>query len=90
MELLPWIAAAYGVASLLTLALFVIDKRAARLDRRRVPERTLHLFELAGGWPGAMLGMWLVRHKRQKRGYLFVFWAIVVLHVAAWSAWLLR
>lgn len=82
-----WIAGLYAIASTVTLALFAFDKRAARLDRRRVPERTLHLCELCGGWPGALMGMRLVRHKRQKGAYLLVFWCIVVLHAVAWTAW---
>ncbi|WP_307720873.1 DUF1294 domain-containing protein [Pseudoduganella lutea] len=40
-------------ASLATFLAYFLDKRAARAGRRRTPERTLLLFGLAGGWPGA-------------------------------------
>ena len=64
------------------------DKRAAIKGTRRTPEARLHLYELLGGWPGALLGMTLFRHKTRKFSYLLVTAVIVV----AWSgvgAWLL-
>ena len=71
-----------------TFAFYAWDKRAARLDRRRVPERTLHLLELLGGWPGGLLGMRLLHHKRQKTAYRVVFWIIVAAHLSAWGWWI--
>ena len=47
--------ALYAVASLLTFFLYWRDKHSALKDRWRTPETTLHLFQLAGGWPGALL-----------------------------------
>jgi uncharacterized membrane protein YsdA (DUF1294 family) len=48
----------------------------------------LHTVELFGGWPGALAGMAVWKHKRRK----FSFWAvtalIVVLHVLLWM-WLM-
>jgi len=55
-----------------------------------VSERTLHLFELAGGWPGALIGQQLFRHKRSKGSYMRVFWVIVLLHAGGWAWWLFR
>ncbi len=80
--------ALYLVMSLVTLAAYGVDKRAARLGRRRIPERTLHLLELLGGWPGALLGMRVVRHKGNKTSYVIVFWLIVLLHAAGWGFFL--
>ena len=88
---LPHVLAIYLVASLLTLGAFAFDKRRARLGRRRVPEATLHALELVGGWPGALVAMQLVRHKRRKPSYWLVTLAIAALHLAAWalaSGWL--
>ena len=45
---------------------FAYDKRQARLDRRRVPERTLLLLAAAFGAVGAVVGMRLARHKTRK------------------------
>ncbi|TVS00496.1 MAG: DUF1294 domain-containing protein [Phycisphaerales bacterium] len=72
----------YGVASLVTIALYAHDKRSARKGRWRVSERTLHRWELLGGWPGALVGQRLFKHKRRKQSYRRVFWMIVFLHVA--------
>jgi uncharacterized membrane protein YsdA (DUF1294 family) len=44
-----------------------------------VPEATLHLAELLGGWPGAFLAQRRLRHKCSKASYQIVFWGIVVL-----------
>ena len=74
----------YAVASLLTFFLYWRDKHSALKDRWRTPETTLHLFELAGGWPGALLAQQVFRHKTRKLGYQLLFWLIVVLHQAFW------
>lgn len=78
----------YAAASLAALALYGWDKRAARLGHRRIPEARLHWVELAGGWPGALVGMWLFRHKRRKVSFWSVTALIAAAHVALW-AWLL-
>lgn len=74
----------YALANLLTFWLYWRDKRSALKDRWRTPETTLHLFELAGGWPGALLAQQLLRHKTRKPGYQLLCWAIVALHQAFW------
>ncbi|MFP5337796.1 MAG: DUF1294 domain-containing protein, partial [Gammaproteobacteria bacterium] len=55
--------AIYAVASLLTFVLYWRDKHSALKDRWRTPETTLHFFELAGGWPGALVAQQVFRHK---------------------------
>lgn len=77
-----WIAAAYAGMSLLTFIIYAIDKAAARAQRRRTPESTLHLLALACGWPGALLAQQWLRHKSVKQPFRAVFWATVVLNVA--------
>ena len=79
---------AYAVASVLTFCVYGLDKRAARRGRWRTPEATLHLLELLGGFPGAMLAQRIFRHKRGKLSYLIVFWLIVALHAAGWATWI--
>ena len=93
----PFEAVPIGVAALvawMTVASAVAflahgrDKRAAIKGRRRTPEARLHLYELLGGWPGAVLAMLLFRHKTRKASYLAVTAVIVLgwISVGAWSA----
>ena len=77
----------YGAASVAAFVTFGVDKRAARREQRRVPERVLHGLELVGGWPGALLGMAVWKHKRRKPSYFSVTALIVLAHIALW-AWL--
>lgn len=67
-----------GAASLLALMLYAWDKSAARRGARRVPEGRLLLLGLAGGAPGALLGMNLFRHKTRRLG----FWLVNLLGLA--------
>ena len=79
------IAIYLGIVLVLSLACFVaygLDKRRAGNGSRRVPEQTLHILALLGGWSGALLGQRHFRHKTKKLSFLIVFWCVVVLHVA--------
>jgi uncharacterized membrane protein YsdA (DUF1294 family) len=78
-------AAFYLLMSLVTFAYYGLDKRRAGRGQWRIPERTLHLLELLGGWPGALAGQAFFRHKRSKSSYMLVFWLIVVLHLLVWG-----
>ena len=80
------IAAIYGVMSLVTFAFFAIDKRRARMDAWRIPEKTLLTLCFAFGWPGGLLAMKLVRHKTQKPKFRLGVPGIALLHIAAWIA----
>jgi uncharacterized membrane protein YsdA (DUF1294 family) len=74
------------VLSLITFAIYGSDKQRAGTNARRVPEQTLHLLALGGGWPGAWLGQRHFRHKTKKRSFLIVFWCLAILHVATVGA----
>jgi uncharacterized membrane protein YsdA (DUF1294 family) len=78
------VAGAYATMSLITFAYYGLDKRRAGRGGWRIPEKTLHLLELLGGFPGALLAQSLFRHKRSKTSYMLVFWLIVALHAAGW------
>ncbi|MFJ2983102.1 MULTISPECIES: DUF1294 domain-containing protein [unclassified Pseudomonas] len=82
---LSWLPlAVYPVMSLLTALLYWHDKRQARAQAWRTPEKLLHAGELVGGWPGALVAQQLFRHKTRKLSYQLVFWGIVLLHQLFW------
>lgn len=73
----------YIGASLAAFIAYAADKSAARNERWRVPENTLHLLALLGGWPGALIAQNRLRHKSSKTSFLVVFWATVLLNSGA-------
>lgn len=87
--LLPYpVAMWFVLASVLTLFIYGADKLAARKAWRRVPEATLLIMGFVGGWPGAIIGQQLFRHKTQKQPFKTYFMFSVILNVvvllAAW------
>ena len=83
--MLPWLIAIYGVMSVVAFSAYGWDKRCAKLGRRRIPEKTLHGLAFFCGWPGAVVGQQLFRHKRRKFAFMLITLIIVVLHLAAWA-----
>ena len=75
----------YLCLSGVTLILFFFDKWAAQRNARRIPEVWLHSLELAGGWPGALLGAQLFRHKRRKWAYMRWLYLSAMIHVVIWG-----
>lgn len=78
-----WVAGWYAGWSLLCFVAYAWDKAAARADRRRTPEDTLHGLALMGGWPGALVAQQVLRHKSAKTSFRRMFWLTVLLNVAA-------
>ena len=62
--MLPLLIVGWLVAiNIATYVAYARDKAAARRGDRRIPERTLLLMDLAGGFVGGWLGMLRLRHK---------------------------
>jgi uncharacterized membrane protein YsdA (DUF1294 family)/cold shock CspA family protein len=80
-----WLWGAYSAMSLATFIVYWGDKRAAQRGSWRVAEGTLHALALFGGWPGALLGQELLRHKCAKARFRRLFWATVLLNVLAFG-----
>ena len=76
----------YVVMSLITIFIYHRDKAMAQTGGWRISERKLHVLEVLGGWPGALLAQIYFRHKLKKFSYQLVFWLIVVAHGCGWSA----
>lgn len=73
----------YCVVSVVTFALYALDKSAAQAGRWRVQEAKLHVFALMGGWPGAMLAQQALRHKTQKQSFRWGYYSTVLVNIAA-------
>ena len=77
-----WVHALYLGLSVAAFVVYAVDKRAATSGRQRVPEATLHVIALSGGWPGALLAQQGLRHKTAKRSFRRVFWFTVAANIA--------
>ncbi|WP_309397696.1 DUF1294 domain-containing protein [Cerasicoccus maritimus] len=75
----PYLAGYLAIISIATILVYYLDKRKAQVGAWRIPESTLHLLELAGGWPAAYVAQRAFRHKTSKTAYQFTFWAIALL-----------
>lgn len=64
-----------------------VDKWKAKHGRWRLPEKVLFLSALAGGSVGALLGMGFFRHKTRHWTFRLGMPAILILQVAALTAW---
>ncbi len=75
------------MVNIATLLLYGIDKFAARKSWQRVPEMTLLMFGLVGGWVGALVAQQVFRHKTQKQPFRSWFMLSVVVNVVALVGW---
>ena len=55
--------------NILTFLIFGADKWKAKRDKWRIPEDTLIWLAIVGGSIGALLGMYLFRHKTKHRKF---------------------
>ena len=83
------VAIAYGVVSAISYFMYLFDKGAAGAGGQRTPESSLHLADLLGGWPGALIAQQQFRHKTIKQPFQLVFWVTVILNLLA-VFWLIR
>jgi uncharacterized membrane protein YsdA (DUF1294 family) len=91
MSLFEAVAVYYAVVSVITLVVYAWDKRASkRPGAGRVRERTLHLWTLAGGFVGALIGQSWLRHKTKHPSFIVLTWVALIVHAAAWAWWWTR
>ena len=77
-----WLVLYYG-ASIFTYGSYSRDKTAAQNAGRRIPESTLHLMSLIGGWPGGLIAQVLFLHKTRKPSFLVGYWLTVIVNCIA-------
>jgi uncharacterized membrane protein YsdA (DUF1294 family)/cold shock CspA family protein len=79
---LDWSPLTLGISavalSAVTYMTYALDKMRAQSGDWRIPETTLHMLSLLGGWPGAFLAQQRIRHKTAKTSFQVVFWLTVL------------
>ena len=73
--------------NVLAFVLMGLDKRRAKKNAWRIPERTLFLPVIFGGALGGVAWMRLFRHKTRHWTFRLGMPAILILQVAALTAW---
>ena len=73
--------------NIITFALYAIDKLNAKTKSWRISERMLIVFAVAGGSVGALLGMYICRHKTRKPKFKFGVPAILVVQIILIVYW---
>ncbi|MGN2616837.1 DUF1294 domain-containing protein [Aliivibrio fischeri] len=71
--------------SLLTYAMYAVDKNAAKKGNWRTPENTLHVLSLLGGWPGALFAQNQFRHKSKKQPFKTILWITIFMNIGAFT-----
>lgn len=80
MEYLAYYLAAVNI---LLCALMGTDKLLAKLQKRRIPERTLFAFALLGGALGGTVGMYSFHHKTLHKSFAIGFPLLTIVQIAA-------
>jgi len=75
--------------NLATYLMYAWDKHRAKKGQRRISERELLLWALAGGSPAAFFAMRRFRHKTQKTSFRVQYWAIVAIQIGL-TIWLVK
>lgn len=74
--------------NIITLIVYVVDKVKAKVHAWRIPEATLLSLAVIGGSIGALVAIFVVRHKSQHLKFRYGVPAILILQLAL-AAWLM-
>ncbi|MBQ0037894.1 MAG: DUF1294 domain-containing protein [Clostridiales bacterium] len=77
-----WLTVYLVAINLVTFLVYGADKRRAKRDRWRVPEKTLFLLAIVGGSIGALVGMYVFRHKTKHWYFRLGIPAILLAQIA--------
>lgn len=76
--------------NVLTFLLYGIDKWKARRGKWRIPKETLIWLAIVGGSIGALLGMYLFRHKTKHKKFTLGIPAIFLIQMGLFYYFILR
>lgn len=72
-----------AAVNILLCALMGIDKLLAKMQKRRIPEKTLFAFAILGGALGGTVGMYSFRHKTLHKSFAIGFPLLAIIQIAA-------
>ena len=72
------------IVNIITFIIFGIDKLLARINQKRIAEKTLIIIAIAGGSVGALLAQKVFRHKTRK--FPFILWIILLIQFVIFEA----
>ena len=78
------------IVNALGFFVMLLDKHFAKNNLWRIPETTLFGIAVIGGSLGCICGMYTVRHKTRKPGFVIGMPAILAVQVALIVLWLYR
>lgn len=78
---LAYLTAGIPLLCMLSFTLYRLDKSRAKQELWRIPEATLHQFDILGGWPGGLAAQLIFRHKLRKPSFVVRYWLTVVVHI---------
>lgn len=81
--MMQYLAYYLAAVNILLCLLMGLDKLFAKLQKRRIPEKTLFLLAIIGGGLGGTLGMYSFRHKTRHTAFAIGFPALAILQIAA-------
>ena len=70
-----------ALISIISAALTVYDKTAARSGKRRIPESVFILLAVMGGGTAEYLTMQIIRHKTKHLKFMFLLPIIILIHI---------
>lgn len=62
----------FAIINIITLILYIADKKKAIKNQWRIPEATLIAFPFLGGFVGGLVGMFKFRHKTKHIKFLLL------------------
>ena len=69
------------IINIIAFAAMWLDKRKAKKNKRRIPEKTLFILVMLGGGIGGIAGMYTFRHKTQKTRFVIGFPLILIIEI---------
>jgi len=72
----------YFILGLITFLVYAKDKKASKHNTWRVSEKSLHSLSFLGGWTGAAIAQYTLRHKTQKSVFKTIYWLSTFVNIA--------